>query len=105
MFSASNQDNTLGFSAVPFWGGGGEHNLLIVLGGEGVGRTHYVGLSLMNHDIIKSIVIEHYSWSMYRIAGKFGEVFKLANWRVCGKSPNIAILHYAYAIGIGRRQI
>ena len=41
----------------------------------------------------------------YRIAGKFGEVFTLANWQVCGKSPNIAILCYVYAIGIGRRQI
>ena len=46
----------------------------------------------------------------YHIAGNFGEVFNLANWQVCGKSPNlklptIATLRYAYAIGIGRRQI
>ena len=25
----------------------------------------------------------------YRIAGKFDEVFNLANWRICGKSPNL----------------
>ena len=30
----------------------------------------------------------HYFVPAYRIAGKFGEVFNLANWRACGKSPN-----------------
>ena len=25
----------------------------------------------------------------YRIAGNFGKVFNLANWRFCGKSPNL----------------
>ena len=47
---------------------------------------------------------------IYRIAGKFGKVFDLANWRVCGNSPNkklpnIVMLSYVYSIGIGRRQI
>ena len=26
---------------------------------------------------------------IYRIAGNFGEVFNLANWRFYGKSPNL----------------
>ena len=25
----------------------------------------------------------------YCIAGNFGEIFNLANWRFCGKSPNL----------------
>ena len=42
--------------------------------------------------------------SYYRITGKFGDGFNLANWRVCSNSPNlkspiIALLHYAYAVG------
>ena len=28
---------------------------------------------------------------VYRIAGNFGEVFNLANWRFCGKSPNLNV--------------
>ena len=31
---------------------------------------------------------------VYRIAGNFGEVFNLANWRVCGKSPNLKPAKY-----------
>ena len=52
----------------------------------------------------------HSAIPTYHIAGKFGEVFNLENWRICRKSPNlklpnIAILRYAYVIDIGRRQI
>ena len=47
---------------------------------------------------------------IYRIAGYFGEVFNLANWRVCEKSsnlklPSLVILHYAYATSINHSQI
>ena len=31
---------------------------------------------------------------IYRIAGNFGEVFNLANWRVCGKLPNLKLAKY-----------
>ena len=48
--------------------------------------------------------------AIYRITEKIGNGFNLENRQVCRKlsnlnSPNIVPLLYAYAIGIGRRQI
>ena len=37
----------------------------------------------------------------YRIVGNFGEVLNLANWRFCGKSPNLKstnIISYTIAL-------
>ena len=33
--------------------------------------------------------IQENAQTKYRIAGNFGEVFNLANWRFYGKSPNL----------------
>ena len=45
---------------------------------------------------MKVVVIKfvHISCGYYRTAGNFGEVFNLANWRVCGKSPNLKLANY-----------
>ena len=48
----------------------------------------------------------------YRIAGNFGVVFNLANWRFCRNSPNLkpatifhTLLHYAEALAIAKFKV
>ena len=45
-------------------------------------------ISLLNF-ITKVKVIMNINRIIYRIAGNFGEVFNLANWRFYGRSPNL----------------